>query len=60
MSLVCGCCAELGKACADTGSVANGSAAGARGSASSGRNCETSSTVAAALADQLVVVMNPL
>jgi hypothetical protein len=34
--------------------------AGARGSASSSRNCEASSTVAAALADQLVVVMKRL
>lgn len=54
-----GFCMEREKARVDTGFVA-GSVTSARGSASSSRNCETSSTVAAALADQFVVVMKLL
>jgi len=56
VSLVCGCCAERGKARADT--APGGS--GARGSVPSSRNCEALSTVAAALADRFVVVLKLL
>ena len=59
-SLICGYYTKRGKARADTVPVPAKRVMGAKGSASSSRNCEASSTDAAALADQLVVVTKHL
>lgn len=48
VSLVCGFCAEHGKACADTAPAAVSGVVGARGRASDGRNRRALSTVAVA------------